>query len=151
MAAPKDAPKDERRENYPYRVDIPTRWADGDPYGHVNNVIYYSWFDTAVTRMMYERGALSLHDTPSIGLCVESQCAFLAPVEFPQTVEARVRIGRMGDKSLRYEVGLFLEGREEPAAAGHFIHVFVDRVTRAATSLTPAQKAAIADLVVAPA
>ena len=143
------SPKDERREAYPYRVDIPTRWMDGDPYGHVNNVVYYSWFDTAVTRMMYERGVLSLHDCAAIGLCVESQCGFFAPVEFPETVEARVRIGRMGDKSLKYEVGLFLDGREEPAAAGYFVHVFVDRVTRRPLPLTSDQKAAIADLVVA--
>ncbi|MGB8364142.1 MAG: acyl-CoA thioesterase [Rhizomicrobium sp.] len=142
------SPKEERRENYPWRVDIPTRWMDGDPYGHVNNVVYYSWFDTAVTKMMYQRGVLGLRDTPAIGLCVESQCSFFAPVEFPETVEARVRIGRVGDKSLRYELGLFLQGREEPAAAGYFVHVFVDRATRRPLPLSPEQKAAIADLVV---
>jgi acyl-CoA thioester hydrolase len=139
--------RDERREAYGYRADIPTRWMDADPYGHVNNVIYYSWFDTAVTRMLFERKVISLKDSPTIGLCVESHCEFFAPVEFPETVEARVRIGRLGDKSLRYEVGLFLEGRDEPAAAGHFVHVFVDRETRRPTSLTAGQKAAVADLV----
>jgi acyl-CoA thioester hydrolase len=121
---------------------------DGDPNGHVNNVIYYSWFDTAVTRMMYERGVLALQSSPSIGLCVESQCAFFAPVEFPQVVEARVRIGRVGDKSLKYEVGLFVDGREEPAAAGYFVHVFVDRASRRPAPLTADQKAAVADLVI---
>jgi acyl-CoA thioester hydrolase len=142
------AGRDERRENYGYRADIPTRWMDADPYGHVNNVIYYSWFDTAVTRMLFERKVIWLKDSPTIGLCVESHCEFFAPVEFPETVEARVRIGRLGDKSLRYEVGLFLEGRDEPVAAGHFVHVFVDRETRRPTSLTPEQKAAVADLAV---
>ncbi|HVY86789.1 MAG TPA: thioesterase family protein [Caulobacterales bacterium] len=140
--------KDERRENYRWRVDIPTRWGDGDPYGHVNNVIYYSWFDTAVTKMLFERRIIWLPDSPSIGLCVESKCEFLQPVEFPQTVDARVRIGRMGDKSLRFEVGLFLEGQEAPAAVGYFVHVYVDRATRRPVSLSEAQRSAIADLVV---
>lgn len=144
-------PKTARRADYRFQLEIPTRWADADAYGHVNNVIYYSWFDTAVTRMLYERGVLSLHGKGSIGLCVESQCLYFSPVEFPQTIEAHVRIGRLGDKSLRYEVALFLAGEEAPAAAGHFIHVFVDRETRRPTPLTAEQKAALADLVVVPA
>jgi acyl-CoA thioester hydrolase len=137
-----------RRVDFGWAVDIPTRWADGDPYGHVNNIVYYSWFDTAVTRMLYARGALSLRGEGPIGLCVESHCEYFAPVEFPESVEARVRIGRMGAKSLRYEIALFLAGHEQPAAAGYFVHVFVDRVTRAAIALTEAQRAALADLVV---
>jgi acyl-CoA thioester hydrolase len=140
--------KQERRENYRWRVDIPTRWADGDPYGHVNNVIYYSWFDTAVTRMLFERGVIWLPDSPSIGLCVESKCEFLQSVTFPETIEAFVRIGRIGDKSLRFEVGLFKPGEESPAAIGYFVHVYVDRATRKPVSLTPAQREAVADLVV---
>ena len=139
--------KNERREAYGYGLDIATRWADCDAYGHVNNINYYSWFDTAVTKMMYERGVLSMH-APAIGLCVESRCEYFAPVEFPEVVEARVRLGRIGDKSLTYEIGIFLAGREKPAAAGHFIHVFVDRETRRPVPLTPEQKAAIADLAV---
>ena len=139
--------RDERRQDYGWGVDIPTRWMDADPYGHVNNVVYYSWFDTAVTRMLFERKVIRLRDSPTIGLCVESRCEFFAPVEFPETVEARVRIGRLGDKSLRYEVGLFLDGRDEPVAAGHFVHVFVDRATRRPAPLTPEQKAAVGDLV----
>ena len=139
--------KDERRENYRWRVDIPTRWADGDPYGHVNNVIYYSWFDTAVTKMLFERRVIWLPDSPSIGLCVESNCEFLQPVEFPQIVDARVRIGRMGDKSLRFEVGLFLGESETPTAVGYFVHVYVDRATRKPVSLTQSQRDAVADLV----
>ena len=138
--------KARRRADYGYRVDIPTRWADGDPYGHVNNIIYYSWFDTAVTRMLYERGVVSLHGDGPIGLCVKSACDYFAPVEFPQTVEARVRLGRIGSKSLTYEVALFLDGREEPAAAGHFVHVFVDRASRRPVELTDAARAALADL-----
>jgi acyl-CoA thioester hydrolase len=139
--------KDERRENYRWQVDIPTRWADGDPYGHVNNVIYYSWFDTAVTTMLFERRVIWLPDSPSIGLCVESKCEFLQSVTFPETVDARVRIGRIGDKSLRFEVGLFKEGEEAPAAVGYFVHVYVDRATRKPVSLTSEQRQAVADLV----
>ncbi len=141
-------PGEERRDHYRWWLDIPTRWADGDAYGHANNVIYYSWFDTAVTRMLFERKLIWLPDSPTIGLCVESHCNFLAPVEFPETVQAGVRIGRLGDKSLRFEIGLFLEGREAPVAAGYFTHVYVDRATRRPVSLTDMQKASIADLVV---
>lgn len=134
----------ERRPNYPYGIEIPTRWMDCDAYGHVNNVIYYSWFDTAVTRMLFGAGLIWMHDSPIVGLCVESHCEFFAPVAFPDTIEARVRIGRIGDKSLRYEVGLFLPEREEPVAAGYFVHVFVDRETRRPVSLTPEQRALVA-------
>jgi acyl-CoA thioester hydrolase len=117
---------------------------DCDAYGHVNNVIYYSWFDTAVTRMLFGAGLIWMHDSPIVGLCVESHCEFFAPVAFPETIEARVRIGRIGDKSLRYEVGLFLPEREEPVAAGYFVHVFVDRETRRPVSLTPEQRTLVA-------
>lgn len=135
-----------RRQDFGFGVDIPTRWADADAYGHVNNVIYYSWFDTAVTRMLYERGVLSLHSDGPIGLCVRSACDYFAPVEFPQTVEARVRLGRIGSKSLTYEVGLFLAGREEPVAAGDFVHVFVDRESRRPVELSEDIRQRLADL-----
>ncbi len=138
--------KDHRRADYGYGVQIPTRWADADAYGHVNNVIYYSWFDTAVTRMLYERGVLTLHGDGPIGLCVKSACDYFAPVEFPQTVEARVRLGRIGSKSLTYEVALFLPDRDAPVAAGHFVHVFVDRSSRRPVELPEASRAALADL-----
>lgn len=144
MAAP-----DTRRAAYRYRLDIPTRWEDCDAYGHVNNVVYYSFFDTAVTTMLYERGILTRAGSATIGLCVESACAYHAPLEFPQTVEAWVRLGRIGDKSLRYEIALYAADEETPSATGHFVHVFVDRATRRPTALTPAQKAVLADLVAA--
>jgi acyl-CoA thioester hydrolase len=137
--------RNERREMYGWGLEIPTRWADCDAYGHVNNIVYYSWFDTAATRMMYARGVLSM-DAAVIGLCVESRCEYFAPVEFPQTVEARVRLGRIGAKSLTYEIAIFLPDRDEPVAAGHFVHVFVDRASRRPTPLSEAHKAAIADL-----
>ncbi len=109
---------------------IPTRWADNDVYGHVNNVVYYSWFDTAVNAELIERGLLDMDNSAMIGLVVETSCRYFAPLSFPQTVEAGVRVAKLGTSSVRYEVGIFAEGAEEAAAEGHFIHVYVDRVTR---------------------
>lgn len=126
----------EHRSQYFYWIDIPTRWMDGDPYGHVNNVEYYSFIDTAVTRMLLEKKILRNSAFRAIGLCVESQCSYYAPITFPETIEAGVRIARVGNSSLRYEVGLFKPGESEPAAAGHFVHVFVDPDTHRPTPIT---------------
>jgi len=120
----------QRRQDYRYWLEIPTRWQDGDPYGHVNNVVYYSFFDTALTRMLLDNEVLRGPHWSAIGLCIESQCQFHAPVTFPEPVEAGVRIGRVGNSSLRYELGLFLQGAETPCATGYFVHVFVDPETR---------------------
>lgn len=109
---------------------ITTRWADNDVYGHVNNVVYYSWFDTAVNAHLIEQGALDIHAGDTIGLVIETQCNYFAPLAFPQTVEAGIRVARLGGSSVRYEVGLFAQGEPLTAAAGHFIHVYVDRATR---------------------
>lgn len=103
---------------------------DNDVYGHVNNVVYYSYFDTAVNRHLIEAGALDLHAGAVIGLVVETQCRYFAPLAFPQTVEAGLRVARLGRSSVRYEVGLFAEGERLSAAHGHFVHVYVDRATR---------------------
>lgn len=137
--------RDERREHYGWVMPIASRWADCDAYGHVNNAIYYNWFDTALTTMAIERGVLR-RPGGSIGLCIASGCEFLAPIEFPETIEARVRIGRIGDKSLRYEIALFRENQDVPAAVGHFTHVFVAPDTRRPVALTPEQKQAVKDL-----
>ena len=109
---------------------IPTRWADNDVYGHVNNVVYYSWFDSAVNAELVERGLLDFEAGPMIGLVVETSCRYFAPLSFPQTVEAGVRVAKLGTSSVRYEVGIFEQGSEGAAAEGHFIHVYVDRETR---------------------
>jgi len=103
---------------------------DNDAYGHVNNVVYYSWFDTAVNAHLIEQGALDIQDSQVIGLVVETQCNYFAPIEFPQTVEAGLRVARMGKSSVRYDVGLFVQGEPLTAAKGHFVHVYVDRATR---------------------
>ena len=115
-----------------YRVFRPigTRWSDNDVYGHVNNVVYYSWFDTAVNAHLIEQGALDIHGGEVIGLVIETQCNYFAPLAFPQTVWAGLRVAHLGSSSVRYEVGLFAEGEDLAAACGHFVHVYVNRQTR---------------------
>ena len=123
-------PTPEARSAYRVLRPITTRWMDNDAYGHVNNVVYYSWFDTAVNAYLIEQGALDIHTSETIGLVIETQCNYFAPLAFPQTVEAGIRVARLGGSSVRYEVGLFAQGEPLTAAAGHFIHVYVDRETR---------------------
>ncbi|MCW5671810.1 MAG: acyl-CoA thioesterase [Hydrogenophaga sp.] len=115
-----------------YRVFRPigTRWSDNDIYGHVNNVVYYSWFDTAVNAHLIEQGALDIHGGEVIGLVIETQCNYFAPLAFPQTVWAGLRVAHLGSSSVRYEVGLFADGDDTAAACGHFVHVYVNRETR---------------------
>ena len=112
-----------------------TRWMDNDAYGHVNNVVYYSWFDTAVNAYLIEHGVLDIHHGQAIGLVVETQCNYFAPLAFPQTVEAGLRVARLGSTSVRYEVALFAQDQDLCAARGHFVHVYVDRVSRRPVSL----------------
>lgn len=146
MTAPRAAP--EPRSAYAHFARISTRWADNDIYGHVNNVVYYSWFDTAVNRYLIESGALDIHAGAVIGLVVETQCHYFSPLAFPQEIEAGIRVGHRGRSSVRYEVGLFASGESLCAARGHFIHVYVDRVTRRPTpELPPALQTALSRLV----
>jgi acyl-CoA thioester hydrolase len=130
-----EKPQPEGRAGYRAFRAISTRWMDNDAYGHVNNVVYYSWFDTAVNAHLIEQGALDIHRGETIGLVVETQCNYFAPVEFPQTVEAGLRVARIGSSSVRYEVGLFLQGEPLTVAKGHFVHVYVDRATRRPAAL----------------
>ncbi len=125
------------RGAYGYRREIPTRWMDNDIYGHVNNVVYYSYFDTVINAYLIEQGGLDIQAGPQIGLCVESHCRYLAPLAFPQVVEAGLCVETLGRSSVRYGVGLFVAGREAPAAEGWFVHVFVDRATRAPQPMAP--------------
>jgi acyl-CoA thioester hydrolase len=128
-------PQPEPRTAYKAFRTISTRWMDNDAYGHVNNVVYYSWFDTVVNAHLIEQGALDIQHGETIGLVIETQCNYFAPVEFPQTVEAGLRVARIGRSSVRYEVGLFVQGEPMTAAKGHFIHVYVDRKHRRPTDL----------------
>jgi acyl-CoA thioester hydrolase len=130
MNAKTEKPQAEARSAYKVFRPISTRWMDNDVYGHVNNAVYYSWFDTAVNAYLIEQGALDIHLGETIGLVIETQCNYFAPLAFPQTVEAGIRVAKLGKSSVRYEVGLFAQGAEQAAAQGHFIHVYVDRQTR---------------------
>jgi acyl-CoA thioester hydrolase len=130
-------PQAEPRRAYKVFRQISTRWSDNDVYGHVNNVVYYSWFDTAVNAYLIEHGALDIHAGAFMGLVVETQCNYFAPLAFPQSVEAGIRVAHAGASSVRYEVGLFAgpdAANPSPqavcAAKGHFVHVYVDRATR---------------------
>jgi len=136
------------RGDYPHRSVVPTRWADNDVYGHVNNVEYYAFFDTVINRYLIEAGGLDIHGDAVIGLCVESHCAFHAAFAFPEPVHAGLRVGNLGRTSVRYELGLFREGVEAPTATGWFVHVFVDRQTRRPADPPAPLRAALAKLAV---
>ena len=123
-------PAPESRQAYRVFRDITTRWMDNDIYGHVNNVVYYSWFDAAVNAHLIEEGVLDIHAGQTIGLVVETHCNYFAPLAFPQTVQAGIRVASIGSSSVRYEIGLFAQGEDLCAAKGHFIHVYVDRHAR---------------------
>ena len=129
-------PQAEARSAYKAFRDIGTRWSDNDVYGHVNNVVYYSWFDTAINGLLIERGVLDIHAGAMIGLVVETHCNYFAPLAFPDAVVAGIRVAHIGKSSVRYEIGLFAgEGNQLCAAKGHFVHVYVDRATRRPVAL----------------
>jgi len=135
------------RAEFPHFLPITTRWMDNDVYGHVNNVVYYSYFDTVVNRYLIERGVLDIHRGPVIGLVVETGCRYFAPLAFPATVHAGLRVTRLGTSSVRYEVGLFAGDAAEAAAQGHFVHVYVDRETRRPAELPRDLRVALQALV----
>ena len=118
------------RGDYRAFYRIQTRWMDNDIYGHMNNVVHYSLFDTAVNGWLIEQGALDIHGGDQIGLVVETGCRYFAEMAFPDLVTAGLKVARLGSSSVRYEVGLFRNGEETAAAEGFFVHVYVDRATR---------------------
>lgn len=119
----------ETRDRYRHFLAIPTRWMDNDVYGHVNNVVYYSYVDTIVNRYLVEEGGLDIHGGRVIGIVVESHCTYHAPVAFPDVLDGALRVGRIGTSSVRYEVAVFRQGIGTAAATARFVHVFVDRET----------------------
>ncbi len=137
------------RDDYRHFQTIPTRWMDNDVYGHVNNVVYYSYFDTVVNQYLIEQGALDIGESPVVGLVVETQCNYFASITFPDVVHAGLRVARLGSTSVRYEIGLFRNDDPDTAARGHFIHVYVDRETRRPVELPAVLRAALTPLVVA--
>lgn len=139
-------PQPHHRSSYRAFRTIPTRWSDNDMYGHVNNVVYYGWFDTVVNAELIERGALDIVAGQIVGFVVETQCNYFAPLAFPQTVEAGVRTAQAGNSSVRYEIALFAQGAETAAAQGHFVHVYVDRTTHKPMSLNDALRRVVEEL-----
>jgi acyl-CoA thioester hydrolase len=118
------------RNLFRHFTSIQTRWMDNDAYGHLNNVVYYSYFDTVVNRYLIEAGALDIERSPVIGLVVETHCNYFSSLAFPQTIDAGLRVAHLGSSSVRYEIGLFAADAPVAAAHGHFVHVYVDRQTR---------------------
>jgi acyl-CoA thioester hydrolase len=129
--------------DYPHQQPIPLRWKDNDVYGHVNNVEYYSFFDTVINEYLIGVGGLDIHAGGVIGVCAESHCTFLASVAFPETVVAGLRVGKLGNSSVRYEIGLFASEGERPLAEGWFVHVFVDRESRRPVPVSGELRAAL--------
>ena len=130
-----ERPAPDRRDSYRHFSRITTRWMDNDAYGHVNNVVYYSWFDTVVNEYLVAQGVLDIGGGDVIGLVVETQCRYFSELAFPQPVDLAVRVGKLGNSSVRYEIGVFAEGEDAASAQGHFVHVYVDRAQRRPTSL----------------
>ncbi|HEY0314045.1 MAG TPA: thioesterase family protein [Allosphingosinicella sp.] len=118
------------RDAYRAWRDVPTRWADNDAYGHVNNTIYYTWFDTVVNAWLIEAGLLDVTAGDPIGLVVETGCRYARPLAFPEAVDVGLAVERLGTSSVRYRLGVFAKGANEAAAEGFFVHVYVDRETR---------------------
>jgi acyl-CoA thioester hydrolase len=139
-------PTPEPRAAYRHVLPSTTRWADNDQYGHVNNVVYYQYFDTVVNRYLIEAGALDVSGGEAIGLVVETACRYFAPTSFPDTIHAGLRVAHLGTSSVRYEIGLFANDADRAAAQGHFVHVYVDRIARRPVPLPAVLRAALEPL-----
>jgi acyl-CoA thioester hydrolase len=149
MSPSNTRPEAQSRSDYRHFVRLTTRWMDNDVYGHLNNVVYYSLFDTAVNQSLIEAGVLDIHHGAVIGLVVETHCNYFAPLAFPQPVDAGLRVAHLGSSSVRYEIGLFAADAPQAAAQGHFVHVYVDRQTRRPVGEGRARTAGPADLAAA--
>ena len=127
--------KAKSRNDFLHFESIGTRWMDNDAYGHVNNVVYYSWFDTAVNRFLIVNGVLDIEHGPMIGLVIETQCNYFSSLAFPDTISVGVSVTKLGNSSVRYDIGIFRQDEEIASAQGHFVHVYVDRETRKPTAI----------------
>jgi acyl-CoA thioester hydrolase len=136
------------RADYRYFLEIPTRWMDNDVYRHVNNVTYYSWFDTVVARFLLGSGAINLIDSPVIGVVVETLCRYHSPIAFPESVAAGLRVERLGTTSIRYGIAIFRATEDVASAEGHFVHVYVDRATQTRPTPLPAALRSAAEALV---
>ena len=136
------------RSDYKKFVPITTRWMDNDIYGHVNNVTYYSYFDSAVNCHLIEEGGLDIHDAPIVGFVVNSHCNYLAPIAYPDAIEVGLRVNKLGNSSVTYGVAIFKEGEEQACAFGDFIHVFVERAANKSVPIPEPIRNALAQLVI---
>ena len=134
------------RDHYRHFLTIPTRWMDNDVYGHVNNVVYYSYFDTVVNKFLIEQGQLDYSKGKVVGLVVETKCQYFAPIAFPDVVVAGIRVAHIGTSSVRYEIGLFKNDEDNPAAVGHFVHVYVTRSGNKPTPLSTQMRSVLAKI-----
>jgi acyl-CoA thioester hydrolase len=141
-----EKPQMPKRSDFPVFRGITTRWMDNDSYGHVNNVVYYAWFDTTVNAYLIEQGVLDPNEGDVVGVVVETLCRYHDSVSFPEPVEAGLRVERIGTSSVRYEIGIFKVGAELASADGHFVHVYVDRETRRPVPVPDAVREAILPL-----
>lgn len=139
----------ETADRYRYFLPITTRWMDNDVYGHINNVTYYSYFDTVANHYLIHEGGLDIHTSPVIGLVVESRCAYRAPLAYPDRLQAGLRVDKLGNRSVTYGIAIFKEGEPQAAAHGHFVHVFVDRQSRKAVPMPERLREALARICVA--
>jgi acyl-CoA thioester hydrolase len=140
-------PEPDDRSRYPHLLTVTTRWMDNDQYGHVNNVVYYSLFDTAVNEYLIRAGVLDPERSEVIGLVVETGCQYFAPVAYPEVLEIGLRVAHLGRSSVRYELAVFREGEAQAVAQGHFVHVYVERETRRPTPLPSALRDALSRLI----
>lgn len=136
-----------RIENFPYLLPLTTRWMDNDVYGHVNNVQYYSYFDTAVNHYLIKSGWLDIHHGEVVGLVVETRCSYAASIAFPDELDVGLRVEKLGNSSVRYGIGIFRRDEPLAAAEGYFVHVYVDRKTNTPVRVPEALRAVLAPLV----
>lgn len=141
-------PQPSTRDDYRTFRQLTTRWMDNDPYGHMNNVVHYSLFDTAVNGWLIEKSVLDFTSGEQVGLVVETGCRYFSEMAFPDIVTAGIRVTRLGNSSVRYEVGLFRNDEQQSSAEGHFIHVYVDRETRRSVPLNNKLKSALETILV---
>lgn len=143
-------PEPGRRNQYAQFMPVQTRWMDNDVYGHVNNVVYYSYFDTVVNRYLIDPGGLDFHNAPIVGIMAETMCRFHRSFAYPEAIEAGLRVGLLGSSSVRYEVGLFGEGEDQARVEGHLVHVFVERASNKPVPIPARIRTALERLIVDP-
>lgn len=142
--------RDAPRSAFPHFLAMPTRWMDNDSYGHVNNVVYYSYFDTAVNQFLIAHGVLDIHADQVVGLVVDTGCTYFSSVSFPDTVQVGLRVAKLGNSSVRYELAIFRNDEQAPAAAGHFVHVYVDRASNRPVPIPAAVRSVLASIATPP-